>query len=118
MDGYDVEFWTLSVKFPCGLCDYQATEKSSLSKHNKTVHSADQMAKQNCDFCDFQSVYKTALTKHRKLLHSGNAEVFECNVCTFKTNNKYRLANHAKRKHISNDPKTGEAKHTKKCLQI
>ena len=80
--------------YPCGLCDYQATTKSDLSRHNKTVHHSGQIMKLNCDFCDFQTVYKSELSKHRKLLHCGNAEVFKCDVCSFKTQYKNNLKNH------------------------
>ena len=89
-----------NVKYPCGLCPYQATVKGHLSRHKKTVHHADTSAKLNCDFCDFKTVHKSYLTQHTQLLHSGNAKVFECNICPYHTVYKQSLVAH-KRSHIN-----------------
>ena len=54
-------------KYPCGLCEYQATRKESLNKHERSVHEG---IKYPCSQCEYQATSKSNLQKHRRSVHN------------------------------------------------
>ena len=43
------------MKYPCGQCVYQATEKGSLDKHQRSVYEG---IKYPCEQCEYQATQK------------------------------------------------------------
>ena len=39
-------------KYPCDLCDYQATDRGNLTRHKQSKHEG---KKYPCDSCDYQA---------------------------------------------------------------
>ena len=56
----------IETKFPCDLCDFQATKKGHLIKHKNAIHEGERYI---CDLCDYQAVDKRSLRKHQLSLH-------------------------------------------------
>ena len=93
----------LREKYPCNLCDYEATQKGSLTTHIRHVHFKGQLPTLRCNECNFKSSSKASYKKHTKLFHSEMAEVYTCKVCNFKTIHKSTLPMH-ERKHKADMP--------------
>lgn len=108
-------------KFPCQLCDYQATQKSHLTQHNNSVH---QNIKIQCTMCGhkaahlghlkthIQSQHKevkktlcvlcnkefSGLYNHIKSKHKG--VTYNCNICQYKITQNSHLTRHIKTLHF------------------
>ena len=55
-------------KYPCGKCDYKASDHRSLTEHNKLKHATGEYV---CGDCGYQAMEKGALTKHKKSILLG-----------------------------------------------
>ena len=56
------------IKYPCGQCEYQATEKGNLDKQRRSVHEG---IKYPCGQCEYQATQKGKLEQHRRSVHEG-----------------------------------------------
>ena len=83
-------------RYPCELCDYQATQEGNLSSHVKNVHQ--KTANLICNECN-KSIQKKYLSTHMKLLHSGEQPQYKCKICTFETLHSNSLKIHVKNIH-------------------
>ena len=83
-------------RFPCKICDYEATGKGHLSRHVKNVHQKSENV--NCTECN-KSIQRGGLTQHMKIFHTGEQTQFKCNICTFETIYKYNLYMHVRSVH-------------------
>ena len=54
------------VKYACDQCDYQATTKFDLTRHNKSRHEG---IKYDCDQCEYQATSQSSLKRHSKAVH-------------------------------------------------
>ena len=54
--------------FQCPDCEYQATEKGSLKKHQQSIHMG---LKLECPECEYQALWKSQLVTHHKSVHMG-----------------------------------------------
>ena len=65
-------------RYPCGQCDYQATEKGILDKYVKSKH-----LKQNylCTDCDKQFRQYSNLRRHKQSAH--NDKRYPCGQCDY-----------------------------------
>ena len=50
------------MRYPCDLCDYAATQASSLKKHKESQH---ERIRHPCDECDFISTTRQGLREHK-----------------------------------------------------
>ena len=55
------------ASFPCGHCEYAATDGANLKKHIEAKHLG---VRYSCDLCPYQSTQKQNLKRHYKLKHS------------------------------------------------
>ena len=60
-----------SVKYPCNQCDYKATQKGDLKKHEMAVHES---IKYPCNQCDYKATKKWNLKKHKISVHLQNPQ--------------------------------------------
>ena len=74
----------------CNLCNKLFSNKSSLTKHIKSVH---EKIKFKCEICDKELSRKDDLQRHKKTVHWRSSE-FECTVCEKKFNRKGNLQAH------------------------
>ena len=58
------------VKYACNHCDFQATQKGSLTKHIQSKHKG---TKYVFDQCDFRAIEKGELTRH--IPHSAGSPI-------------------------------------------
>ena len=97
----------IETKFPCDLCDFQATGKGHLIKHKNAIHQDEQYL---CDLCDYQAVDKRSLIKHQSLHDSlktkrGNTKsahrgkTYLCDSCSYQTPNKGHINKHQRSIH-------------------
>ena len=56
--------FTKEIKYPCDICDYQATVKGDLKIHKESKHFG---VKHPCSLCDYQATHKNSLTRYRKI---------------------------------------------------
>ena len=54
------------IKYHCDQCDYKATLKSNLKKHNMSIHEG---IKYQCDQCDYKATQKGNLKGHKMSIH-------------------------------------------------
>ena len=50
-----------SIKYPCGQCEYQATQKGNLVQHRRSAHEG---IKYSCGKCVYQATRKVNLYQH------------------------------------------------------
>ena len=50
--------------YTCNVCEYEATQKMSLSEHKKAGH---ERYKYECDLCDYQNVWKQSMIQHKQI---------------------------------------------------
>ena len=98
----------IETKFPCDLCDFQATGKGHLIKHKNAIHEGE---KYICDLCDYQAVDKRSLRKHQLSLHdtlktgrrntksAHGGKTYLCDSCSYQTPNKGHLNKHQRSIH-------------------
>ena len=65
-------------KYPCRVCDYQATTKGCLAQHQRSVHEG---KKYPCRECDHQTTSKSDLNKHQRAIHEGKK--YPCRQCDY-----------------------------------
>ena len=53
--------------FPCGHCEYAATDGANLKKHIEAKHLG---VRYSCELCPYQATQKQNLKRHYKLKHS------------------------------------------------
>ena len=92
----------LDQRFPCKLCDYQATIKSSLATHVRFVHQNSEDV--TCVECN-KTVKKYHLSKHMKVLHSEKQKKYNCSICSFQTIHQNGLKQHFKGVHLKDEKK-------------
>ena len=56
----------MGQRFQCPDCEYQATTKSNLVTHQKSVHMGQQF---NCPDCEYQATRKSHLVTHQTSVH-------------------------------------------------
>ena len=56
----------VGVRYPCGQCDYNFTDKGNFRKHVKSIHEGVRFP---CDQCNYNAAYKGHLKKHKKSRH-------------------------------------------------
>ena len=61
----------MGQKFQCPECQYQASYKSHLVAHHKSVHLG---GKFKCPDCDYQVTQKDYLVRHKQLVHMGKLQ--------------------------------------------
>ena len=66
-----------------GLCEYKASELSSLTKHMLTHTGARPFA---CSECDYRAAQKTNITVHMR--EHSNEKPFACSECDYRTARK------------------------------
>ena len=74
----------------CDICNKLFSNKSSLTKHIKSVH---EKIKFKCEICGKELSRKDKLQRHKKTVHWGSSE-FECTVCEKKFSRKENLQAH------------------------
>ena len=56
----------MGQKFQCLECEYQATQKSHLVTHQKSVHMGQKF---QCPDCEYKATEKGSLKKHEQSVH-------------------------------------------------
>ena len=56
------------ANFPCGHCEYVATDGANLKKHIEAKHLG---VRYSCELCQYQATQKQNLKRHYKLKHSS-----------------------------------------------
>ncbi|KAF2367628.1 Zinc finger C2H2-type [Trinorchestia longiramus] len=77
----------------CNECSYRTHSKSSLLNHMKT-HQKERPFK--CPHCSYAAARKMTLKEHMEVLHNARREIYECELCAFKTNWVRALKKHMK----------------------
>ena len=55
-------------RYPCGKCDYKATERGSLRRHIGSVHEGERCP---CGKCDYKATERGSLRQHIGSMHEG-----------------------------------------------
>ena len=84
------------VKYPCGQCGKQFSQKGTLVRHLRTVHEE---AKYPCGQCGKQFSQKGSLDEHQRSVHEGVK--YPCGQCGKQFSQKGNLARHHKSVHKS-----------------
>ena len=114
-------------RFPCKVCDHQATTKLSLDIHIKAIHIGE---KHQCKYCAKQFTHKSYLNSHmenihkrtkrykcttdcnriflsrehrnahKRLEHVDNPKKYSCNMCEYDTKRNVNLKRHQSTVHI------------------
>ena len=79
----------------CDQCDYQATDKSNLNRHIKSMHGVG--VKYDCDQCDYHANRQDTLTIHIESKHKGVK--FACNQCDYQAAQRAELNRHIQSQH-------------------
>ena len=82
------------VRYPCEQCNYQATHKGDLKKHQESVHKG---IRYQCSDCPYQATKKSILKTHKQSKHMGVK--FPCSLCDFQCTQKDNLTTHIKSIH-------------------
>ena len=80
----------MKERYQCKICDYQATQKGSLSTHVKNVHQKSENI--NCSKCN-KSIQKMNLKRHLKMFHSGDRLCIIVRFAHFKVDIKVMSTN-------------------------
>lgn len=115
-------------KFSCSFasCDYQASQKSSLTRHKQLIHNETynctdcgkqfqqniqliqhkkihiNQNRNNCSVCDKKFSHMGNLEKHMETAHTKSSKKFNCESCEFVATGKFqeeKLKSHRKRVH-------------------
>ena len=81
----------MKEKYPCTICDYQATSKCNLSQHARNVHQKSENV--ICTYCN-KSIQKRYIKNHIKMLHSGEQPKYTCTICDHQATSKGNLSQH------------------------
>jgi predicted RNA-binding Zn-ribbon protein involved in translation (DUF1610 family) len=82
------------VSYGCDQCDYKASQKCDLTRHNKSQHEG---VRYGCEQCDYKATEKGHLTKHKQAKHEGVR--YLCDQCSHKVTSHTSLARHKQTKH-------------------
>ena len=91
---YSIRSIHQGLRYPCTICDYQATQQGDLTKHKRSIH---QGLKYPCTVCEYQATQQGDLIKHKKSSHQGLK--YPCTMCGFTTSFKSNLNRHIQSKH-------------------
>ena len=72
-------------KFPCNLCDYEATQKSNLKTHITRVHG---MQNNVCKFCKTELENRLDLENHVISVHEKDFQVCTYENCMYRAKTK------------------------------
>ena len=75
--------------YPCLICGYKATQKSSLNSHNQAQHKG---KKYQCNSCENEYNYASGLKKHTKSKLKG--VTYDCTICQSRFTRKDSLTIH------------------------
>jgi len=64
----------MNVKYPCDMCDHQATQLANLKKHKDSVHLG---IKHECHLCDMKFSTVSQMKKHQKKKHGIDTRVYQ-----------------------------------------
>ena len=56
-------------KYPCEICDFQASSKAYLNQHVQRIHQVIGKKKLDCTLCSHQTIYRSNLMTHTKRVH-------------------------------------------------
>ena len=65
----------MGQKFKCPECEYHASYKGDIKKHQQSVHMG---LKIRCPEFKYETSWKSALVTHKKFIHMG--QKFKCTV--------------------------------------
>jgi len=82
------------ARYECERCDYKATQKGSLRKHQENIHEG---VRHECDKCDYKATNKDNLRAHHKSVHGGVR--YKCDQCDYVTGWTQHLSRHKRTKH-------------------
>ena len=82
------------VKYACNQCPYQASQASNLNVHKQSVHGLKRFL---CDYCDFKSSRKDNLRVHVESQHEGVK--YACSQCPYQAKQQTHLIEHKRRIH-------------------
>ena len=87
--------------YPCPACDFSTSIKFNLPQHYDICHR--KVNDYFCTECDFVTYAKPYLRNHEKAMHEGYTlqKSMKCPQCHFRTNTRYCLEDHLRRKHYS-----------------
>ena len=88
--------FTISRKFACDQCEYEATRQSHLTLRIQALHEG---VKYDCDHCDFKGTTQGSLKRHVQSMHDGVK--FACGQCDFQATRQDSLRRHFKAKHLA-----------------
>ena len=84
-------------KYPCGKCDYVATQAGSLKRHIEYKHEG---VRYPCEHCKYAATTKSHLKKHVYKIHEGARH--SCKQCDYGAVDSCNLKSHIKTEHIKN----------------
>ena len=67
--------------FDCDQCDFKTGYKQALTKHKISIHDK---IKVKCIDCN-KVLAKTVIKRHMNMFHRENFDLFNCDLCEFKT---------------------------------
>ena len=75
--------------YSCDQCDYKTKWKSSLKRHEDSVHGG---VRYPCDQCDHKATWKSNLKTHIDCVHGD--VLYPCDQCDYKSNRKGHVKRH------------------------
>ncbi len=89
--------------YACPACPFSTPVKFNLPQHFDICHR--KVYDYRCGECDFVTYAKPYLRNHEKAAHEGRAKPkgLRCPHCEFRTNTRYCLEDHLRRKHPRDD---------------
>ena len=89
-------------KYPCDECDFQATQKSNLTKHHQSVHMG---KKYPCGECCYQATETGSLNQHMLAIHMGKK--YPCGECDYQASSKSNITAHQQSVHMGKKDSCG-----------
>lgn len=101
----------------CDSCSYKTDRKSRLSNHILAKHLPRDPNLNKCKKCGRSYSWRSDLLKHLKICNKSkdikkSLQRYSCDLCAFKSDRKYRLADHIQVKHL---PKILSSQKCQKC---
>ena len=81
------------IRYPCDQCDFAATQPSTLKKHKKSMHEG---VRYPCDQCNYVATWQSALIRHKNAKHKGVR--YPCDQCDYVATHASALKRHKKAK--------------------
>ena len=88
-----------TFRFKCDKCDYNATQKISLIRHQKSVHGGQRFTCSHCDEEGIEKSFKWEIDLKRHIQSRHSTEKFNCDECEQVFNTKRYLSNHKRLVH-------------------